>query len=97
MKLKCKEIKPKSTAQKITEDTFNFLLGTVIGLVINFIFQRVLQLRQESMMNYCLLGLVQVGVNAYTVLMGSFYLDEPGFFTMGVLSSQEMLIKKCYK
>lgn len=96
MKLNCKEVKAKSTARKITEDTLNFLLGTVIGLVINFIFQKLLGLN-SGMVNLCLLGLAQVGVNAYTVLMGSFYLDEPGFFTMGVLSSQEMLIKKCYK
>lgn len=93
--MECKKKEEETTTGRVTRDTGLFLGGALIGIFINALFQFMLKQTTGAAMT-CGLGVIQIGINAYVLLVVSQYIEKPGFLTMGMLSSQEMLIKRCY-
>jgi uncharacterized membrane protein len=78
-------------------DTCMFFFGMCIGISFNYVFQSIVNLYNITKRRHLFpLGIVQILLNALVIRYVREHVQNIGLFTLGILSSQSLLIKKCY-
>ena len=77
-------------------DTCMFFIGMCIGIVFNYTFERVIWYSAKNKKQYFSIGIVQIMANALIIRYIRQHVKHTGLFTLGLLSSQTLVIKKCY-
>jgi hypothetical protein len=84
----------------VVSDTCMFLFGTCIGIIINKFFLYIENSLQFHIRNerheYLIIGVFQVLIDAFCIQYVKYKIQNIGLFVLGLLSSQSLLIKKCY-
>jgi len=82
------------TYKKALSDTFVFLLGALIGLSVDMMIQKLKMSVPQVMENIFFIGIIQLLINAIILQITPF---KFGFFTMGLFTTQALVIKDIIK
>lgn len=78
-------------------DTCMFFFGMCLGITFNYIFNYLLQWYDATERHqFFLIGITQILVNALVIRYVRNHVTNIGLFTLGILSPQYLIIKKCY-
>ncbi len=79
-------------------DTCMFFFGTCIGVVVNFMFSECITFFQLSEKHHFFtLGMLQILLISFIIQFIQGRVNSIGLFTLGLLTTQSLVIKKCYK
>lgn len=80
----------------VLSDTCMFCLGSCIGIVLNYFFENyVLTYQIEKRMHIFSIGILQIMMNALVIHVVRLKLENMGLFTLGLLTFQSLIVKKC--
>ena len=77
-------------------DTLMFFLGMSIGISFNYIFNEYVVKHATKRQHFFSIGIIQILANAMVIRFIRGRVKSIGLFTLGLLTSQSLVIKKCY-